>query len=359
MFGGKSAEHEISLRSARSIVEAIDQNKYEIVLLGIDKKGRWLSPEDSELLLQQKFGAENKSKKESYTTAFVPEGGGRIICFNNERSFDFTVDVVFPVLHGPFGEDGTFQGLLKTANVPFVGSDVLGSAIGMDKDIMKKLLRDSGISVGKFLTLRVEDKKPASQEVFSYLGRPVFIKPANMGSSVGVSRVDNQEEYELALEEAFWYDNKVLIEERVEGREIECSVLGNQHPTASLPGEVVPKNDFYSYKAKYIDEDGATLIVPADLSKDLAQQIQAVAIQTFKTLCCDGLGRVDMFLKADGRIVVNEINTMPGFTSISMYPKLWKASGLSYAELVDSLIGMAFEKFEQVKKLKSSYAHGD
>ena len=261
------------------------------------------------------------------------------------------IDVVFPVLHGPFGEDGTVQGLLRLADVPFVGAGVLGSAVGMDKDVMKRLLRDAGIPVGKFITLRAGDKL-SFKDAKKKLGSPLFVKPANLGSSVGVSKVRTETEFKKAVKEAFQFDTKVIVEEFIEGREIECSVLGNDDPIASVPGEIILHDDFYSYDAKYIDENGASLEIPAKLDAKTRKLVQETAVRTFKALECEGMGRVDSFVTKDGRVVVNEINTIPGFTSISMYPKLWEASGISYSKLVDKLIQLAIERFEKQRKLK-------
>jgi D-alanine-D-alanine ligase len=319
IFGGKSAEHEVSLRSAKNVVEALDKTKYEPVLIKIDKSGRW--PEN-----------------------FLP---GNL--FENSN-----IDVAFPILHGPFGEDGTMQGLLKLANIPFVGAGVLGSAIGMDKDVMKRLLRDAGISVAKFLTFRRQDTLDYN-DITSELGLPLFVKPANMGSSVGVSKVHNEAEFNDAVKEAFKYDNKILIEENILGREIECSVLGNESPIVSVPGEIIPRHEFYSYEAKYIDENGAGLEIPAKLSDEETDKIKSIALKTFKVLECEGFGRVDCFLTKEGKVYVNEINTIPGFTSISMYPKLWEASGIFYSELIDKLIQLAIDRFQKEQKLVTRY----
>jgi D-alanine-D-alanine ligase len=265
------------------------------------------------------------------------------------------VDVVFPVLHGPFGEDGTVQGLLKLANLPFVGAGVLGSAVGMDKDVMKRLLRDAKIPVPKFLVFeRSELGRIKYAPVKRLLGLPFFVKPANLGSSVGISKVTNEREFSGALREAFRYDNKVLLEEGINGREIECSVLGNDNPIASLPGEIITSHDFYSYDAKYLDEKGAQLIVPARLPKQVVTRIQELALKAFKVLCCEGMGRVDFFLRGRSEVIVNEINTIPGFTTISMYPKMWQASGISYSRLIDRLIRLALERFQREKRLRTS-----
>jgi D-alanine-D-alanine ligase len=263
------------------------------------------------------------------------------------------VDVIFPILHGPFGEDGTLQGLLKLANIPFVGASVLGSAVGMDKDVMKRLLREAGILIGKFSTIKA-DNIPTYEKVIKNLGQPFFIKPANMGSSIGVSKVKEKKDYQKAIQEAFNYDGKIILEENIVGREIECAVLGNDDPAASIPGEIIPSHDFYSYEAKYLDENGARLEIPAKLSNQLVKKIQLLAIKTFEVLSCEGMSRVDCFLRENGDILVNEINTIPGFTSISMYPKMWEASGISYPDLIDKLIQLAFERFEEEKKLKTT-----
>jgi D-alanine-D-alanine ligase len=267
------------------------------------------------------------------------------------------LDVVFPILHGPFGEDGTVQGLLKLANIPFVGAGVLGSAVGMDKDVMKRLLRDAGIPIARFIVL---NKYSAPEVDFDdargQLGLPLFIKPANLGSSVGIHKVRDREEFDRAVRDAFKYDNKVLIEECIVGREIECSVLGNDQPVASVLGEILPRHEFYSYEAKYLDESGAVLEIPAKVPPEISDRIREVAIKTFSVLCCEGMARVDFFLRNGEEIIVNEINTIPGFTRISMYPKLWEASGLPYGELIDKLIGLALEKFEREKGLKTDRA---
>jgi D-alanine-D-alanine ligase len=263
------------------------------------------------------------------------------------------LDVVFPVLHGPFGEDGTVQGLLKLANIAFVGAGVLGSAVGMDKDVMKRLLRDAGIPIARFIVVNGHSSEKIS---FDYareqLGLPVFVKPANLGSSVGIHKVKNREEFEQAVDDAFNYDNKILIEECIHGREIECSVLGNANAIASVPGEILPRHEFYSYEAKYLDENGAVLEVPAKLTPAISERIRELAIKVFSVLCCEGMARVDFFLRDGEDLIVNEINTIPGFTRISMYPKLWEASGISYSELIGRLIQLAIERFDREKRLK-------
>lgn len=331
VFGGRSVEHEVSLLSARNVIRALDKNKYEPVLIGIDKAGKWYLQDQAHYLLNEndpKLIGLVKSEKE----LIVPPTP------NNS----LPVDVVFPVLHGTYGEDGTIQGFLKMANIPFVGAGVLGSAVGMDKDVQKRLLRDAKIPIPKFTT-----------NLTLPSDFPVFVKPANCGSSVGISKAHNQKELNIAIKNALKYDSKILIEEAIVGREIECSVLGNDDPIASLPGEILPTHEFYDYDAKYIDENGAKAQVPAKLSKEQVSKIQKTAIKAYKILCCEGMARVDMFLEKSGRVLVNEINTLPGFTNISMYPKLWEASGLSQPKLLDKLIDLAIDRFEKEKKLQT------
>jgi D-alanine-D-alanine ligase len=357
LFGGKSAEHEVSIQSARHVVAALDPEKYETVLVGIDRKGTWFLDERCRDLLEGDVTTSVPEGEES--VALVAESGkGQLIRTRSQaadRSDLQGVDVVFPVLHGPYGEDGSLQGLLKQANVPYVGAGVLGSAVGMDKDVMKRLLRDAGIPGPGFVTIHRSRRSVARyREITDELGSPVFVKPANLGSSVGISKAADETAFEKALDEAFEYDDKVIIEEAIPGREIECSVLGNEDPIASVPGEVVPHHEFYSYEAKYLDENGAALIVPADLPDGLVTKVQELAIRAFQTLCCEGMARADFFLREDGELFVNEINTIPGFTRISMYPKLWEASGLPPTKLVDRLIELAIERHGREQKLKTN-----
>lgn len=354
LFGGKSAEHEISLISARNIAAAMDTRKYEVVAIGIDKQGHWFLDAGAGLLR----GAEH-SKVETGTsknaTAILPGDNAIPMVRPRTGAGLGPVDVVFPILHGPFGEDGTVQGMLKLANIPFVGAGVLGSAVGMDKDVMKRLLRDAKIPIGKFLAFERSDQRKISFiNVKKTLGLPLFIKPANLGSSVGISKVAKKAQFAGAIKEAFRYDNKIIIEEFIAGREIECSVLGNENPSASLPGEIIVNHDFYSYDAKYLDDQGARLEIPARLPKTIVKEIQKTAVRAYRTLCCEGMARVDFFLRPNGQVLVNEINTIPGFTQISMYPKMWQASGLSYSRLIDRLIGLALERARKEKKLRSS-----
>ncbi len=352
LFGGKSAEHEVSLQSARNVINALDKDKYDVVPIGIDKDGRWLLAETSNYLLDSGDPKLIRLNSSSRLVAVVPESSGALMELASQGAAG-TIDVFFPVLHGPFGEDGSIQGLLKVANVPFVGAGVLGSAVGMDKDVMKRLLRDAGIPIADFIVVRPGDAVSFAT-VTRTLGTPVFVKPANLGSSVGVHKVASEAALGPALADAFDYDTKVLIEQAIVGREIECSVLGNEEPIASVPGEIVPHHEFYSYEAKYIDEQGAGLEIPAKLPAGIAEKIQETAVRAFRVAGCEGMARVDFFLQADGTAIVNEINTIPGFTSISMYPKLWEASGIPQPELLDRLIGLAIARFERDARLKTS-----
>jgi D-alanine-D-alanine ligase len=355
LFGGKSAEHEISLLSAKNIFEAIDREKFEPVLVGIDKSGRWLFSNDAEKFLINSDNPALVSLNTAGKSAALSPENRSLLALDSANTFEsIHIDVMFPILHGPFGEDGTIQGFLKLADIPFVGAGVLGSAVGMVKDAMKRLLRDAQIPIGKFITIKSHEKAPSFAEAASVLGNPVFVKPANMGSSVGINKVHNENEYTAALKEAFQYDTKIIIEENIPGREIECAVLGNEEPSAAVPGEIIPSHDFYSYDAKYLDENGAALQIPAKIDENTKERIQKLAVKVFQTLCCEGLSRVDFFLKENGEIIVNEINTMPGFTKVSMYPKMWEASGVSYTELITRLIELAIKRYEKERKLKTS-----
>jgi len=356
LFGGKSTEHEVSLQSAKNVIDALDKDKYDVTLIGIDKSGRWYLNDSSHFLINSsnpKLIALNKTNK---NVTFVPGVESKQLVCVSDINLRENIDVVFPILHGPYGEDGTVQGLLKLSNLPFVGAGVLGSAIGMDKDVTKRLLRDVGVPIAKFVVVHAWEREQCnfistSQE----LGLPLFIKPANTGSSVGVSKINNETDFESALDKAFEFDNKVLIEEFIQGREIECSVLGNEVPIASGVGEVITQRDFYSYEAKYIDENGALLEIPANIPVKLVESIQEMAIKTFKILCCEGMARVDFFLTKDNKLIVNEVNTIPGFTNISMYPKLWEISGISYSQLIDRLIQLALDRHARDKRLRTSF----
>jgi D-alanine-D-alanine ligase len=382
LFGGRSGEHEISLLSAASVFKAINKNTFEVVPIGITKEGRWVTSGDAERLLAGKPLQEERQLRagdpDATASAAVLQNGEAVVFppephgkgrgmqpFQTDalarRASDraINVDVIFPVLHGTFGEDGTVQGLLELADIAYVGAGVLGSAAGMDKDIMKSLFRAAGLPIVKHVTVlrsEWEAKAKAVQKlVESKLKYPVFVKPANLGSSVGISKARDRKELGPAIGEAAKFDRKIVIEEGVGGkkykaREIECAVLGNDDPEASVAGEIVPSAEFYDYTAKYLDE-GSQLIIPAKLTRSEMKQVKELAIAAFRAVDCSGLARVDFLMEPKSRkIYLNEINTMPGFTSISMYPKLWAASGVAYPELIERLIRLGLERHEDKKK---------
>lgn len=347
--GGQSAEHEVSLKSAQFIIENLDKNKYEILLIGIDRKGIWhfLHERDFSHALQKEeilplpfldktsFLPSFRKQKENFSPSFLRK----------------TIDVLFPALHGPNGEDGTVQGLARLANLPFVGCDVLSSAICMDKSITKRLLREGGFPTARFKVITANDSIH-TKELLDAFALPLIVKPSNLGSSIGISKVHTAEELPKAMELAFNFDHKILIEEYIVGRELECSVLGNKEPMASLPGEVIPKEEFFTYEAKYLQQGGAVFKLPAPLDEVMTKKVQDLAIAVYKAFCCEGMARVDFFLKKEGSLLVNELNTIPGFTRNSRYAKLWKISGLSHGELLDKLITFAIERYESQKILK-------
>jgi D-alanine-D-alanine ligase len=341
LFGGRSGEHEVSIRSAASVISALDQSKYEVIPVAITKEGRWLPPAASVGLLP----ADSRQATSTETAVSVSQEPGSAS----------GVDVVFPVLHGTFGEDGTVQGFFELAEVAYVGAGVLGSACGMDKDVMKRLFREAGLPTVEHVALLRRDRGSRVEELEKRFGYPLFVKPANLGSSVGISKAHNREELLSALDLAAEYDRKIIVERAVVGREIECSVLGNDDPKASVPGEIVPANEFYDYEAKYIDEN-SRLLIPAPLTVEQAREVQRLAVAAFRAVECCGLARVDSFLEEKtGKVLLNEINTMPGFTSISMYPKMWEASGVSYKELIDRLIELALERQAEKKTIRYEF----
>ncbi len=327
LLGGKSAEHEVSLQSARNIIRSLDSGRYQTLLVSIDKAGVWRLAQPRHLLQHEDDPSRIRLEPSGPQVILLPWPDPAPL-LEPATGRRHPVDLAFPVLHGPFGEDGTIQGLLELAGLPYVGAGVLGSAAAMDKDAAKRLLRDAGVPVARSVTLRAAEPPPPWEALSDRLGAPLFVKPANLGSSVGVHKVRDAPQLQLALEDAFRYDAKVLVEEFVAGREIECSVLGNARPQASLPGEIVPTHEFYSYEAKYLDDRGAELRIPAELPSRLVERVQSLAVQAFQALDCVGMARVDFFLTPDDQVLVNEVNTIPGFTNISMYPKLWEASGL-------------------------------
>ena len=360
IFGGRSGEHEVSFCSATSIIKAIDKDKYTVVPIGITKEGRWISPQDSELALQS-------GRIEGENTVILlnnPSGKALVRIDNNQRldkgSALEKLDVIFPVLHGPYGEDGTVQGLLELANIPYVGAGVAASAISMDKDLMKTIFQQKGLPILKWLTIKRKDWHKDKEEILSLIQKsfeyPLFVKPTNLGSSVGITKVHKKEELEKAIDLASSYDRKILIEEGLEEvREIECSVLGNDEPRISVVGEVKPAGEFYDYDSKYIDEE-TQLIVPADLPDGVSQEVQEIALKAFKAIDAAGMARVDFFVtKEENKIYLSEINTIPGFTSVSMYPRLWEVSGISYTDLIDRLIQLALERYQDKKQNKTFY----
>lgn len=355
VFGGKSAEHEVSLQSAKNIIDAIDKTRFDVSLLGIDKQGQWHLNEASNFLLNAENPALIALNQSGKGVALIPGEAQQQLIESQSAQPLSQVDVIFPIVHGTLGEDGSLQGMLRMANLPFVGSGVLGSAVSMDKDITKRLLRDAGLTVAPWISVTAAQRPQLGvEEVIARFGLPLFIKPANQGSSVGVSKVSSAAEFAEALDLAFTFDRKVLIEQAIAGREIECAVLGNEQPEASQCGEVVVHDAFYSYQTKYISEDGAEVVVPAMISPAASEAIRAVALKAFSALECSGMARVDVFLTRDEQIIVNEVNTLPGFTNISMYPKLWQASGLSYSDLITRLIELALARHQQEMALKST-----
>jgi D-alanine-D-alanine ligase len=348
LFGGRSAEHDVSRASAANVLRALDPDKYDVVLIGLAKDGSWL-------LCDAGNGAGTGAvaltiPEDAAPLALVPGGKGQLLRFaaGAQNTVAPSVDVIFPVLHGPNGEDGTVQGALELADVPYVGSSVMGSAVAMDKDIAKRLARDAGLPIVPFATLTAQAPLDYATVARAVGSADLFVKPANLGSSVGISRARSEEEFAKSCALAFRYDRKILVERCINrAREIECSVLEDEkgHVRASPPGEIVPADShgFYSYDAKYTDSNGAKLVIPADVSPAQKARFQELAIATFQTLGCGGLARVDFFLEGE-EIFVNEVNTLPGFTSISMYPKLWEAAGLSQSDLIDTLIAHALAR---------------
>jgi D-alanine-D-alanine ligase len=358
IFGGRSAEHEVSLVSASSVINALDKKKYNIIPIGITKDGEWISGKNILNVLKSKLKLKNKTK-----AILLPEPIKKNLLFIND-SWSIILrkhlDVIFPILHGTYGEDGTIQGLFELTNIPYVGAGVLGSSVGMDKVITKQLCEGAKIPVSPFIWFTNKDYSSKTKNILSTIenkiGYPCFIKPANLGSSVGISKARNKKELVDAIEIAFKYDRKILIEKSIENsREIEVSILGNDEPIASIPGEIISSNEFYDYDAKYIDGKSKS-IIPAKLPASVIKKIKELAIRSFKTINCYGMARVDFLLtRRSNKIYFNEINTIPGFTSISMYPKLWEASGIPYSELLDRLILLAIDRHKEKSKLKTTF----
>jgi D-alanine-D-alanine ligase len=354
IFGGRSGEHEVSVRSARGILRALDPARFEPVLIGIDRAGGWQLIEPRALLETGSEGAEQAAVGQG---ALVRARGSVEALQQGEvgdLSGRFGVDVFFPIVHGTLGEDGALQGLLEMAGAPYVGCGVLGSAVGMDKDVAKRLLRDAGLPVVDFVVARADRAQGAevARRVEAELGFPCFVKPANLGSSVGVAKARSPADFAGALANAFRFDRKVLIERAIDAREVETAVLGGLVPSVSLPGEIVPRHEFYSYEAKYLDPDGAELLVPAPLTAEQTREVQGLSLRAFDALELEGLARVDFFLeRGSGRWFVNEVNTLPGFTEVSMYARMWQESGLGYRELVTRLIELGIARFEARRAL--------
>ena len=358
IFGGRSAEHEVSIVSATSVIHALDKNKYEVLPIGITPEGRWLSSTKALDLLRDRANIESLPE---HIMVPDPRKQGLIeLKDSSAQEAPQQIDVAFPLLHGTYGEDGTIQGLFELADIPYVGSGVLGSAVGMDKVVQKQLLRQAKIPVAPEVWFMIHEFRDHSKKIIGLIEKklryPCFIKPANLGSSVGISKAHNRRELIQAIELAAEYDLKILVEKGIEqAREIECSVLGNDQPIASIPGEIIPSNEFYDYDAKYVDGK-STAVIPARLPKSVIKKIQFYSRESFRVLNCSGMGRVDFLVrKKSNAIYLNELNTIPGFTSISMYPKLWQASGISYPDLLDRLIQLALERHETRKHLKTRF----
>jgi D-alanine-D-alanine ligase len=351
LFGGRSAEHKISLQSASNIIAALDKNKYQCVLIAIDRQGKWFVCDEKNYLTNVDDPKKIELLSVAKEIAFVP-GRKSSQFFELESKKSFSLDVVFPVLHGPYGEDGTVQGMLKLLDLPFVGSSVAGSAVCMDKDLSKRLFEHAGLPICKHLTFHKNDSSQIKfSEVKQKLGVPVFVKPSNMGSSVGIAKVEDEKSFFCAIDNAFKFDNKIVVEECISGRELEISVLGNSELSVSVAGEIVVQKDFYSYEAKYLDDNGALLVIPAKIGDDIYEEMKTLALKAFCVLGCEGMGRCDFFLNSAGKLFINEVNSIPGFTKISMYPKLWEESGVSCSALLDRLVSLAIDRHEKERKL--------
>ncbi len=365
IFGGRSGEHEVSVMSARSVFQALDKDRFEPVMIGIAKDGNWLEIPDPGPVFER--GQLRGDEGVAALIAGIPgtgeapvaqtgETGDRAALKSEEGS---PIDIVFPVLHGPYGEDGTVQGLLELGGLPYVGAGVAASSVGMDKELMKKVFLAEGLPLGDFQAVLRKGWEAQPQQVLDEIeerfGYPCFVKPVNLGSSVGISKAKDRDGLTRAFDLAAQYDRKILVEEFIKGREIECSVLGNDNPRASVPGEIIPSNEFYDYNAKYVD-DTSDLVIPAPLPQAVINRVQELSVRAFKAVDCAGMARVDFFYVEDeDRVVLNEINTIPGFTKISMYPKLWEASGVGYTELISRLLDLAVERFEDKGRSKTTY----
>ncbi|MFD1706965.1 D-alanine--D-alanine ligase [Siminovitchia sediminis] len=342
LYGGKSAEHEVSLQTAKAVIHALDKNKFDVFPIYITKKGKWIQ------------GPQIKESVEDIKLLQFSNGDEEIM----PQSLSKDMDMVFPLLHGPNGEDGTVQGLLEVLDIPYVGNGVLASSAGMDKIVMKNIFAQAGldqVEYASFIRSSWEaDRDAAYSEVEEKIGYPSFVKPANLGSSVGISKCENREELAAAFEEAFRYDRRIIVEEGVTAREIEVGILGNDELSCSVAGEIVPKKEFYDYEAKYAD-DTTELVIPADITETDYASMKEMAFTAYKALDCSGLARMDFFLTADGRVLINEVNTMPGFTPVSMFPLLWKNSGVPYPELIERLVRLGRQRYEEKQKIVHTF----
>lgn len=357
LYGGRSGEHDVSRCSAASVARHLSPEKYRLVPVGVDRGGAWHVQDEPSYIQDPAFGEVLEIKETGPWTVNHYEREGRLHLARGTGGKEVICDVIFPAMHGTFAEDGTLQGMLELAMVPFVGAGMAGSLLGMDKDVAKRLVRQAGVPVVPWIDVSREQwdsgQNAVLKRAMNDLDLPFFVKPVKAGSSVGVSKVHGEDEFAPAMEKAFRFDNRVLVETGYDVDEIECSVLGNQEPKASVPGRVIPRHEFYSYESKYIDPEGADLEIPARISDEQARTVREYAVKVYRALQCAGMARVDFFLTLDsGRVFFNEINTLPGFTSISMYPKLWEASGIPYPELIDRLIELAFEKHERISRLE-------
>ncbi|MBO9131385.1 D-alanine--D-alanine ligase [Bacillus sp. 165] len=352
LYGGKSAEHQVSLQTALAVIKALDREKYEIHPIYITEQGQWMRGECIEGEVQEVAALQMKSESNAISPVSLNK---EVIPTNTSGANEDNIDVIFPLLHGPNGEDGTVQGMFELMNIPYVGNGVLASAAGMDKVVMKNIFAQAGLPQANYVwVIRSEwekEREAAYLKVEEELDYPCFVKPANLGSSVGISKCKNREELEVAFEEAFQFDRKIIIEQNIVGREIEIGVLGNDEPICSVVGEIVPKKEFYDYKAKYIDGDTA-MIIPADVTEEQYETVKERAIRAFKALDGAGLTRADFFLTKDGEVLINEVNTMPGFTPFSMFPLLWQHTGVSYPQLIERLVSLAIERHEEKQKIK-------
>lgn len=346
LYGGRSVEHGVSINSARNIVEFLDKNKFEPLLIGINKKGQWFLTDGVSKAID---------KGKSLSISLNPSKPEFILADEGTR---FTADIVFPVLHGTDGEDGSIQGMIKALSLPLVGTGVLGSAVSMNKIVAKRLLADAGLPVSEFLTFRYDEKDKISfNAIAKKLGLPFMVKSASLGSSVGVTKVKSRKDFQHAVDEAFKYDHEMLAEKYIDGREIECAILGNEPAEASYPGEIVisKKYDFYTFDAKYVDPEAVRIDVPAKIPKTIAEKIRKACVKAYQTLYCEDFARIDLFLDKKGNIFINEINTIPGFTNSSMYPMMWKERGVTFTKLISRLLNLAQQRYNRSKRLERDF----